>query len=152
MTRAAVRRAARLGLPFFPPMERPDLEAYYQEELTRHGKTGFYMSPSRGNTMILIDPHPERAWQELGPYLLRELREYSSWKQEGVVRPGEEAVETVEELKTQARFEILTPQACRARANSGEANAVVLHPLAGGIPLARAWEILRRYAEEVLHG
>ena len=151
MTPAAVRRAARFGLPFFPPMERPDLEACYREELEKHGQQGLYMSPSRGNVMTVVDPDPERAWEELGPCFLRELSEYSSWKQEGVVRPGEEAVETVEDLKTQERFEILTAEACRRRVESGEVSSLVVHPLAGGIPLPRAWEILRRFAEDVVN-
>ena len=109
------------------------------------------MSPRRGNTMTVIDPDPECAWEELGPHFMREISEYSSWKREGVLRPGEEVAETVEELKSQGRFEILKAEACRARVESGEVDALVVHPLAGGIPLPRAWQTLRRYSEDVLH-
>ena len=37
--------------------------------------------------MLFVDEDPERAWKELAPYFLRELQEYSSWKQDGVPRP-----------------------------------------------------------------
>lgn len=146
----AARRAARFGLPFYPPLHDPDLEQTYRDELERHGKTGFYMHPGSGNSMLILDEDPERAWPELAPYLLDELREYSSWKQAGVRRPSEEPVETVEDLRRQKRFEILTPTRCTEELRSGARAVAVLHPLAGGIPLDRAWHSLRLFTGHVL--
>ena len=37
------------------------------------------------------------------------------------------------------------------RMQNADAHTIVVHPLAGGIPVERAWQILRRYAEEVHH-
>ena len=37
MSRVAVRRAAKYGLPFCPAQPTPELEAYYFEELARNG-------------------------------------------------------------------------------------------------------------------
>ena len=149
MSKVSARRAARYGIPYFPAIDDSELEACYHAELAKHGKQGFYMAPGRGNSMTVVDPDPERAWAELGPYYLRELREYSSWKRAEVRRPGEGVAETVEDVRHGDRFEILTPEACRARAEAGEVEQVCLHPLAGGVPVERAWEILRRYTEEV---
>lgn len=149
-SRVAARRAARFGLPFYPPQHSDDLEAAYKTELERLGKTGFYMHPGVGNAMVIVDEDPERAWTELAPYMLRELGEYSSWRREGLPRPGEEPVESVEDLRRQKRFEILTPDACAAQMRSGERKIVVLHPLAGGIPLERAWQGLTLFTEKVL--
>lgn len=44
-SRAAARRAARLGLPFFPSAHLPELEAYYHEQRAAHGTEGFCMMP-----------------------------------------------------------------------------------------------------------
>jgi len=150
MSGVAARRAARFGLPFYPPMDRPDLKKAYEAELARLGKQGFYYSPGEGNSMLFVDEDPETAWDELAPYFLRELTEYSSWKQEGVPRPSEDPVETIDDLKRQKRFEILTPAAARKRFASNSKEIAVMHPLAGGVPLDRAWYRLRLFCEEVL--
>ena len=150
MSPVAARRAARFGLPFHPPTRHPELEAIYHDELQRLGKQGFVYSPAEGNSMLVIEEDPERAWEELAPYFLRELREYGAWKQEGVPRPSEEDVATVDDLRAQKRFEILTVQECIERYQGRENATAVVHPLAGGIPLERAWASFRRFSDEVL--
>ena len=149
-SRVAARRAARFGLPFYPPMHSAELESAYQAELKRMDKKGFYMHPGTGNSMLIVERDPEAAWTELAPFMLRELQEYTTWRQAGLPRPGEEPVETVEDLQRQKRFEILTPEECRNQLTSGQRAVAVLHPLAGGIPLDRAWSSLRLFVEEVL--
>jgi alkanesulfonate monooxygenase SsuD/methylene tetrahydromethanopterin reductase-like flavin-dependent oxidoreductase (luciferase family) len=151
MTKAAARRAARFGLPFYTAMTLPELEPVYHEELARHGKRGLVVQPDEANAMVFVDEDPERAWVELAPFFLREAREYASWRREGVPRPGEQPVETIEALRAQRRYEILTPGECVARIRTGGPRATLcLHPLAGGIPVERAWQSLRLYAEKVL--
>ena len=61
MSRAAARRAARFGLPFYPPQHQPELEAFYHEELERQGKQGFYLHPGAGNAMAPLAPRATRA-------------------------------------------------------------------------------------------
>ncbi len=151
MTKAAARRAARFGLPFYPPMGLRELEGAYYEELARHGRKGIVVYPDEANSMIFVDEDPERAWAELAPCFLRESREYASWRREGVPRPGEQPVETIAELRAQRRYEILTPAECLERIRGGGANLTIcLHPLAGGIPVERAFDCLRLYADKVL--
>jgi alkanesulfonate monooxygenase SsuD/methylene tetrahydromethanopterin reductase-like flavin-dependent oxidoreductase (luciferase family) len=150
MSPVAARRAARFGLPFYPPMPRPELEAIYRAELARLGKQGFVYSPPEGTSMLVIEDDPERAWDELAPYFLRELREYGSWKQDDIVRPSEEDVSTIAELREQKRFEIFTVEQCIAQLRARSAATAVLHPLAGGVPLERAWASFRRFTDEVL--
>ncbi|MEH6605343.1 MAG: LLM class flavin-dependent oxidoreductase, partial [Pseudomonadales bacterium] len=98
MSAAAARRAARFNLPFYPPMPRPDLEAIYYEELAKTGGEGFVYTPDAGNCMTFVDDDPDSAWQELCPYLLNEMQEYASWKQDGIKRPSEDDVTSVEEV------------------------------------------------------
>jgi len=150
MSEVAAKRAARYGLPFYPPMDRPDLKVVYEAELERLGKQGFYYSPGPGNSMLVVDEDPDTAWEELGPYFLRELAEYSSWKLDGVPRPSEEDVRTIDEMKRQGRFEILTPADARKRFEGKGEQIAVLHPLAGGVPIERAWRSLRLFCDEVL--
>jgi alkanesulfonate monooxygenase SsuD/methylene tetrahydromethanopterin reductase-like flavin-dependent oxidoreductase (luciferase family) len=150
MSKPAARRAARLGLPFYPPQHQPELQTFYEEELKRQGKRGFYLHPGSGNSMIFVDEDPDAAWQELAPCFLRELREYGEWKQEGVPRPSEEEVESIDDLRRQKRFEILTPAECAEKLKTGERTTAVLHPLAGGVPLERAWASLRLFSDKVL--
>lgn len=154
MSRAAARRAARFGLPLFPPMHMPELEAYYYEEVERQGKGGtvlsFATNPEQASSMLFIDPDPERAWEELSPHFLHELQEYASWKVDGVPRPQEEDAASVEQLRAQKRFEILTPGECLQRFRDQQDYSAVLHPLAGGVPVERAWQCLHLYVEEVL--
>ena len=45
-SKAAARRAARLGLPFFPSAHLPELEAYYKERLVEYGTEGWTMMPA----------------------------------------------------------------------------------------------------------
>jgi alkanesulfonate monooxygenase SsuD/methylene tetrahydromethanopterin reductase-like flavin-dependent oxidoreductase (luciferase family) len=151
MSRAAARRAARFGLPFFPPMEMPELGAYYLEECERHGRRGYVAYPSEENAMLFVDDDPERAWVELAPYFLRESREYSAWRLQGVPRPGEQPVETIEDLQRVGRYQILTPEQTVERIRAaGPDFTPCLHPLCGGIPLERAWAMLECYADRVL--
>lgn len=150
MSPVAAKRAARFGLPFMPPMPMPDLRAIYEAELEVQGKRGFYVDPGGGNRMLLIDDDPESAWEELAPYFFRELNEYSGWKKEGISRPGEEEVRTIQDLREQGRFEIITSAEAKTLLQSKSETGLVIHPLAGGVPLDRAWELLKRFAETIL--
>jgi hypothetical protein len=132
-------------------MEMHELGAYYLEECERNGHRGYVAYPSEENAMLFVDDDPERAWVELAPYFLRECREYSSWRREGVPRPGEQPVETIEDLKRAGRYRILTPEQAIEQIRAGGPDfSPCLHPLCGGIPLDRAWSLLESYRNRVL--
>ena len=150
MSARAARRAARFGLPFYPPMPRPDLEQIYYDALKEHGNTGFYYAPDAENAMTFLHEDPAQGWRELGPCFLHEMQEYSSWKLEGVKRPSEAPVSSVDEVRDSGRFEIITPGQCRARFSENPQSTLVFHPLAGGVPLAKAWHTLELYRDQVL--
>jgi alkanesulfonate monooxygenase SsuD/methylene tetrahydromethanopterin reductase-like flavin-dependent oxidoreductase (luciferase family) len=150
MSKPAARRAARLGLPFAPPLADPELESYYHEQLARYGKQGFVYTPPADFSVLFIDEDPDRAWHELGQYFLNEVMEYSSWRTEGVNRPLEFNSDSVDALRAEKRFEIITPAECLRRHRERDDFFATIHPLIGGMPLERAWQCLHLYTEQVL--
>lgn len=150
MSKPAARRAARLGLPFAPPLADPELEAYYYEQLVAHGNEGFVYTPPADFSVLFIDEDPDRAWEELGPYFLNEAVEYSSWRAEGLNRPLEFNSESVADLRAEKRYEIITPQECLRRHRERDDFFATVHPLVGGMPLQRGWQCLKLYCNGVL--
>ena len=149
MSSRAARRAARFGLPFYPPMPRPDLEQVYYQALEEYGNKGFYYAPDAENAMTFLHEHPDLAWEQLGSYFLQEMREYSNWKVDGVKRPSEMPVCSIDDVRQSGRFEIITPSQCVARFTENPGATLVFHPLAGGVPLEQAWQSLKLYRDQV---
>jgi alkanesulfonate monooxygenase SsuD/methylene tetrahydromethanopterin reductase-like flavin-dependent oxidoreductase (luciferase family) len=149
MSAVAAKRAARFGLPFYPPMHLPEVEKIYLDEMKKKGKKGFVYYPKQGSTMTFIHEDPDSAWMEFTPYLLNETTEYSSWKKEGVPRPNENTANTLEELKTEKKYEIVTPQQCIDNIRNGR-NTLVFNPLVGGLPLEKGWLTLQLFVEKVV--
>ncbi|MEU2333675.1 LLM class flavin-dependent oxidoreductase [Streptomyces sp. NPDC006654] len=145
-SQAAARRAARLGLPFFPSAHLPELEAYYKEKLTEYGTEGWTMMPTAETPLLHIAEDPDRAWARYGEHFLHEARTYASWQSGDIRSAVRSAATTVAELRAEGVYRILTPEQCVA---AGLDN-LVLHPLAGGMPLEEGWRSLRLFTETVL--
>jgi alkanesulfonate monooxygenase SsuD/methylene tetrahydromethanopterin reductase-like flavin-dependent oxidoreductase (luciferase family) len=150
-TEAAARRAARFGLPFAPPLHDPALAALYDAECKRLGVTGgFVLSPGEPATTF-VARDPDAAWRELGPYLLYDATSYAAWQ-----RPEQRSYQhshatSVEALRAEGKYRVLTPDACVELARAQGPLATFVHaPLCGGAPPALGFESLRLYAEEVL--
>jgi alkanesulfonate monooxygenase SsuD/methylene tetrahydromethanopterin reductase-like flavin-dependent oxidoreductase (luciferase family) len=150
-SRKGALRAARFGLAYQPASNDPEAERLYREECTRRGTTPLLLPPGSGE-MIWVSRDPERTWAELGEHLLYEARVYASWQpatqQSSTVHSR---ATTVEELRREGLYRVLTPEQCLARAREqGAYAAFVLYPLCGGTPPGLAWESVRLYADEVL--
>ncbi|MEU5596122.1 LLM class flavin-dependent oxidoreductase [Streptomyces sp. NPDC020298] len=145
-SKAAARRAARLGLPFFPSAHLPELDSYYKEKLVEYGTEGWTMMPAAETPLLHIAEDPDRAWAEYGGHFLHEARTYASWQSAGTRSAVRSAATTVEELRAEGVYRILTPQECVAQGLDN----LVLHPLAGGMPVAEGWRSLRLFAERVV--
>jgi alkanesulfonate monooxygenase SsuD/methylene tetrahydromethanopterin reductase-like flavin-dependent oxidoreductase (luciferase family) len=145
-SRAAARRAARLGLPFFPSAHLPELEAYYKERLVEYGTEGWTMMPTAETPLLHIAENPDEAWARHGEHFLHEARTYASWQSGDIRSAVRSAAASVEELRAEGVYRILAPDEC---VEQGLDN-LVLHPLAGGMPVEEGWRSLRLFAERVL--
>ncbi|AYG80174.1 Alkanal monooxygenase beta chain [Streptomyces hundungensis] len=143
-SRAAARRAARLGLPFFPSAHLPELEAYYNEQLAAYGTEGFCMMPAAVTPLLHLSEDPDRTWAEYGEHFLHEARMYASWQSKDIRSAVKSGATTVEELRAEGVYRVVTPQECA----SLEADSLVLHPLCGGMPVDEAWRSLHLFCEQ----
>ncbi|MFI1682270.1 LLM class flavin-dependent oxidoreductase [Streptomyces sp. NPDC020607] len=148
-SKAAARRAARLGLPFFPSAHLPDLEAYYRQQLTEHGTEGWTMMPATETPLLHVADDPDHIWTKHGEHFLHEARTYASWQNKDIRSAVKSAATTVEELRAEGVYRVLTPDQCVEYAKSG-AGSLILHPLSGGMPIDEGWRSLHHFCENVL--
>lgn len=148
-SKPAVRRAARLGLPFSAGAHVPGLKEYYEEQCAANGTKGFILVPPPKVVNVFVDEDPDRAWAELGQHFFAEARTYAGWQTQEISSPVTSHATTPEELRAEGIYAVLSPAECVERIRDG-ASTMLLHPLCGGIPVERGWECLRLYADKVL--
>jgi alkanesulfonate monooxygenase SsuD/methylene tetrahydromethanopterin reductase-like flavin-dependent oxidoreductase (luciferase family) len=148
---AAVKRAARLGLGVFLPVNDQGLIDLYYAECERLGvPAGFAVVPSGPGTLVVADD-PDEAWAELGPYLLHDAVTYNSWQTPDIRSHVKAEATTVEGLRAEGVYQILTPdEAVALAAELGPLGPLTLHPMCGGTPPELAWKYLRHFADAVL--
>ena len=147
---AAVRRAARFGMGMLTQGGDPALEQIYRNACAEYGtKPQLFLNPSGDvPTSTFVSDDPDRAWRELGPYLLHDARMYASWMGEsGAVSKSVAA--SVDELRREnGPYRIFTPE--QATAQLKKSGMLMLQPLAGGIPPKLAWPSLELLVAKVL--
>ncbi len=149
-TPRAARRAARLGLPFAPPIADPALFDCYQEACRARGQEGFVVSPGEpSGTFVSRDP--EATWEQIGPHVLHDARTYASWQPAGQRAYAHARGESVEALRAEGKYRVLTPEECLAyAAEKGERAAFHFPALVGGTPPEIGWRSLRLFVDEVM--
>ncbi|GAA1516482.1 hypothetical protein GCM10009730_22800 [Streptomyces albidochromogenes] len=145
-SQAAARRAARFGLPFFPSAHLPELEEYYHAKRAEFGTDGYCVMPAAGTALLHVAEDPDRTWAEYGEHFLHEAQTYASWQSKDIRSAVRSRATTVEELRGEGVYRVLTPDECVARA----ADSLVLHPLCGGMPVDEGWRSLHLFCEDVL--
>ncbi|MFE9560030.1 LLM class flavin-dependent oxidoreductase [Streptomyces sp. NPDC006487] len=145
-SKPAARRAARLGLPFFPSAHLPELEAYYHRMRGEYGTNGYCMMPAARTPLLHISPDPDETWARYGAHFLHEARTYASWQSDETHSAVESAAGDVSELRAEGVYQVLTPDEAVAAGLS----TYVLHPLCGGMPLDEGWRSIRLFFDRVL--
>ena len=147
---AAAKRAARLGFGMFPSTDDPELYRTYVAECERLGtKPGMVGRPSGPGTLFVADD-PDRLWAKIGTYLLHDAMTYKEWQPEGQRSHVTADAKSVEELRAEGVYQILTPDECIAVAQEiGPFGAMTHHPLCGATPPEFGWESLELYVDKV---
>ena len=147
----AARRAGRFGLDFFAQAGDPSLEEAYVAAARAAGhEPGWCMLPAPDlPTTVFVADDVDRAWEELGPYLMHDVRSYAADNDEGAGTASISFARTADELREERRsHRILTVDEAVAMVRSG--SFLQLQPLVGGLPPELAWPYLRRVTDEVL--
>ncbi len=148
---AAARRAARLRLPMFAMNNDAAVRDAYTDEAAKIGYEGGYVLQPVGPTFVHVTDDPERAWREIGPYVLYEAQTYASYQTPGQHSTPAVHAESVADLMASPQYVVGTPDQVLERLRTVPPNGgITFNPLAGGLPPALAWDSLDRFAEHVL--
>lgn len=147
----AARRAGRYGLGFLAQGGGEGLVAEYEAAARAAGhEPGFcFVPPVDTPTTIFVADDVDRAWDELGPYLLHDVRAYAAWNEGDTTTASISFVQTVEELRAENRtHRIMSVDEAVAHVRTGM--PVGLHPLIGGLPPDVAWPYLHTVVDRVM--
>ena len=148
---AAARRAARLRLPMMPMNTDPALHTAYAEEAAKIGYEGGFVMTPVGPTFVHVTHDPERAWEEIAPYLLYEAQTYASFQPPGQHSTPMVRATNLDDLKASSQIVVGTPDEVLAIAQEvPPMGALTFNPLAGGLPPEVSWASLELFASDVL--
>ena len=141
----AARRAGRLGMFFIAETHDSSLEAAYLDEAANAGVEPVgcaFPSADVPLTMFVADD-PDKAWDELGEYLLVDAIGYGKWNAHRSGTASVSFATTVDELRSeQGQYQIITPDVAADYVARGV--PLALQPLVGGIPPEIAWRYLEQ--------
>ncbi len=105
--------------------------------------------PNRPSTTFIAED-PERAWAELGEYMLHDALAYGRWRHPTRRAYAESFAEDLPGLRAEGKYRVLTPEeAIRVVRETGSLH---LAPLVGGTPPALGWQSLELFAAKVAPG
>ncbi|MGD0880343.1 MAG: LLM class flavin-dependent oxidoreductase [Acidimicrobiales bacterium] len=146
-TEAAARRAGRLGMFFVAESHDSGLRVAYDEEAARAGvePVGCLFAAADVPLTVFVADDPERAWAEIGEYLLVDAAGYARWNAHRSGTASVSFASTVAELeREQGAYRIVTPEQARGYVSRGV--PLGLQPLVGGLPPDLAWPYLEAAA------
>jgi alkanesulfonate monooxygenase SsuD/methylene tetrahydromethanopterin reductase-like flavin-dependent oxidoreductase (luciferase family) len=149
-TEASAERAAKLGLDYMPG--HPGLYENYKAAVKALGRPEPGPYPNFGPNFLFVTEDPERDWPIVGPHVLYTTNSYAQWAQErGVGQTMYQLLESIEELKKQPIFQVVTPAQCVEFAKSlGPQGDLQIQPLFGGLDPKMAWNSLELFEKAVL--
>ncbi len=148
---AAARRAGRFGVGFFGQRDGAHLASAYVEasHAAGHEPGMCFLPASDAPATVFVAEDVDRAWDELGPYLMHDVLGYAEWNEGDTDTASVSSATTVEELRAaDTTHRVLSVDQAVELVRSGQ--PLALHPLIGGLPPAIAWRYLRTAVDEVL--
>lgn len=150
-SKVAARRAAKFGLPMFASAHTPDLERYYYEQCQKLGTQGFFACPSADLAVLHVCDDPDRSWALYGEHLLHEALTYGEWQTPDIKSAVKSEATTVEALRAEGIYQMVTPDQCLERARTlGAMDTLLFHPLCGGMPIDEGWRCMELVADKVI--
>ncbi|WP_019926589.1 LLM class flavin-dependent oxidoreductase [Nocardia sp. BMG111209] len=150
---AAAERAGRYGLGLLAQGTVPGMQEAYEKSARAHGHEPLMtLLPSRDtHTVLFVAPDHgiDRAWAELGSFLLHDAVSYAEWNPANETSAGISTARTIDELRETSRsHRIVSVSEAIEMVRRGE--MLNLSPLCGGLPPDIAWPYLERVGETVL--
>jgi hypothetical protein len=100
-------------------------------------------------TALFVAEDVDLAWEELGSYLMHDVRTYAALNEGMAHSASLSAATSAEELRSEnASHRIVTVDEAVALVRAG--TPLQLHPLIGGLPPEVAWRYLRTVVERVM--
>ena len=145
---AAARRAGRFGLGFLAQGGGPELKDEYEAaaRAAGHEPVMCYVPSKDQASVVFVAEDVDRAWDELGPYLMHDVTAYAAWNAGNDHTVSLSFVSTAEELRAENgshRILGVAEAADLVRAGS----PLLLHPLIGGLPPEIGWRYLETAAK-----
>jgi hypothetical protein len=104
-----------------------------------------------GPGTVFVSEDPDKTWAEIGPYLLHDAVTYHSWQTEDIRSHVHSHADSIDALRAEGVYQVLTPDECVATAESlSFMGAITHHPLCGATPSEHGWASLELYADKVL--
>lgn len=150
-SKPAARRAAKFGLPIMFAAPVPEVEAYYYEKCTEYGTQGFAMAPPTTFHHTFFAEDVDQGWAEMGPHILHEATQYSSWQTPDIKSSAHSHATTVAELGEEGLYQVVTPaEAVDEAKAAGDFATFSMHPLCGGMPIEIGWKQVELLRDEIL--
>ena len=149
-SKAAARRAGRFGLDFYANGGSPELVDIYTQAALSAGKAvGNAIVPAPDSAQcVFVAQNLDRAWNEIGPYMLHDIKMYRQWEGEDSTAVTSYATNIDEIREESGPYRIVTPdQALEMITTTGP---LMMSPLVGGCPPQHGWASLHLLAEKVL--
>ncbi len=149
-SKAAARRAGKFGMDFFANGGDESLLPVYEQACTDAGFPvgNAAIPPLNAPQCVFVAEDLDQAWEQIGPYMLHDIRMYREWEGEDRTAVTSFAT-TIEEVREQnGPYRIFTPEQALEIIRAGA--PLMMHPLVGGCPPELGWASLKLVAEKVL--
>jgi alkanesulfonate monooxygenase SsuD/methylene tetrahydromethanopterin reductase-like flavin-dependent oxidoreductase (luciferase family) len=144
---AAARRAARLGVDYYP-IPGSTTYADYRAACAEFGRS-VPDQPRVPTWMFLqVSEDPDATAAKIEPHLLHVTNSYARWLAADNRTAVYETATDVAALRAGGNFRIVTPEACIELAK--DYDLLMLDTLFGGIPIDIAWDSLELFVDKVL--
>jgi alkanesulfonate monooxygenase SsuD/methylene tetrahydromethanopterin reductase-like flavin-dependent oxidoreductase (luciferase family) len=145
----AARRAARYADHFIPTL--PQFYPIYREERVKLGKPDpGPLSHGTGNYLYLAED-PDAAWPRIAPYAMHEMNAYGKWMTEAGAAGPYQPIRDADALRATGQYKVMTPdELIEIARGMGPLDAILFHPLMGGMNPELSWASLRLFEAKVL--